>query len=466
MSRARCGSRWVKNPFPDSRDLGSWSRSLSSTTRPPITYEATNHTACSAYAVHVQAASSTSPTTWAQPAAPTGGTAVASDADGASHHNIEPAPASPLIHRGPGIPPPARTLLIRPSALGDVCRTVHVAAALKRTYPQTELHWLVNVGIEDAVSAHPDVDRVITFPRRELGRAARHLRLDRVGAWLNSLRRERYDLVIDAQGLGRSGGIAWWTHARVRVGFRDAREGGWIGCTHRVSVPDAITHTVDRMLALAAHVGAEPAMQPADLRLYAPDAAIRWARSVEGPTGAVGLRYAVIAPTSLWPAKQWRIERFADLVAALTESPHLDRVVIVGGPNERDACTPLLDRFASDDRVLDLVGATSVAQLLATISEAALVVANDSAAAHIAVGFDRPLVALFGPTDTARVGPYGRTHDVIQHAGPQAQTSRAAHKDPANRALMDRISLEDVIDACRERLATPAISRGDARSPA
>jgi heptosyltransferase-1 len=395
-------------------------------------------------------------------------------ASSGTHNAADSTIAQPPIARRPVIAPPARTLLIRPSALGDVCRTVHVAAGLKRTYPNSELHWLVNAGIEDAVSAHPAVDRVIPFPRRALGKASRRLRFDRVVSWLNDLRRERYDLVVDAQGLGRSGGIAWWTQARVRVGFQDAREGGWLGCTHRVTVPDSITHTVDRMMALAAHIGVDPAIDPVrDMRLYAPDEAIAWAYSVEGPsggTGTAGLRYAVVAPTSLWPAKQWRIERFADLVAVLADAPELDRVVVVGAPSERDACMPLFERFGGDDRVVDLVGATNIGQLLATIAESQLVVANDSAAAHIAVGFDRPLVALFGPTDTARVGPYARTHDVIQHAHKGTadghHAHRPSHKDPANRAMMDRITVDEVVDACRARLSNPAISRGGVQNPA
>jgi ADP-heptose:LPS heptosyltransferase len=100
--------------------------------------------------------------------------------------------------------------------------------------------------------------------------------------------------------------------------------------------------------------------------------------------------------------------------------------------------------------VTDLVGKTSIAQLMHTIEHAALLVANDSAALHMAVGFDRPAVALFGPTRTDLVGPYGRGEDVIQHA---PALTKNMHKDEGfGAALMQQITVEEVYAACEQRL--------------
>jgi ADP-heptose:LPS heptosyltransferase len=100
--------------------------------------------------------------------------------------------------------------------------------------------------------------------------------------------------------------------------------------------------------------------------------------------------------------------------------------------------------------VVDLVGVTSVGGLMAAVERAAIVVANDSAALHMAVGFDRPLVALFGPTRIDRVGPYGRAGDVIQKLQPG---ERLDHKDDRlGRGLMERITLEEVLDAAASRV--------------
>jgi len=339
---------------------------------------------------------------------------------------------------------PARILLIRPSALGDVCRTVPVAAALKRRYPAARLDWLVNDAFAPAVASHPDVAAVLEFPRRRFGRWWKSL--SAAGAmrdWLLALRRSRYDLVVDCQGLLRSGGLALATGARRRVGYANAAEFGWLGLNDRVWVPEDL-HAVDRMMALARHVGAD-AGAPPDMRLYASSAD----RSSLDPRLS-GARYALLAPTSRWEGKRWPMERFGSLATRLLDDGLVDRVAIVGASGEREQCAPLGQLAARDSRVVDLVGATSVGGLMAAVERAAIVVANDSAALHMAVGFDRPLVALFGPTRIDRVGPYGRAHDVIQKVRPG---ERLDHKDDRlGRGLMQRITLEEVLEAAASRV--------------
>src|SRR5690606_20449754 len=98
------------------------------------------------------------------------------------------------------------------------------------------------------------------------------------------------------------------------------------------------------------------------------------------PSGSPMPPYAVIAPTSRWPAKRWPADRFAELARALLASGRLQAVALVGGAGERDQCAPALELARDDIRVVDMVGKTSVAGLMRLIEGAALVVANDSAA--------------------------------------------------------------------------------------
>src|SRR5690606_35309433 len=125
---------------------------------------------------------------------------------------------------------------------------------------------------------------------------------------------------------------------------------------------------------------------------------------------------------SRWAGKRWPIERFDALVAELLDPTDGDvaalRVLVVGGPDEREQCGPLLARSERDPRVVDLVGKTSIGRLMAVIARAGLVVASDSAAIHMGVGFDRALVGLFGPTRIELVGPYRREGDVLQARAP------------------------------------------------
>ena len=154
--------------------------------------------------------------------------------------------------------PPERILIVRPSALGDVCRSVPVLASLRRAYPEARIDWLVRDTYAPAIAAHPALDKTIEFPRARFSRWWRSPRvaLELVG-WLRDLHRRRYDLVIDCQGLGRSGLFTWATRARRRVGFRGARELAWLGYTVRHPRPES-DHTVDAMLSLIAATACAP----------------------------------------------------------------------------------------------------------------------------------------------------------------------------------------------------------------
>lgn len=367
---------------------------------------------------------------------------------------------------------PARILLIRPSALGDVCRTVPVLAALRTRWPKARIDWLVQEGFEQAIAAHPALTAngggPILFPRQRFRRWATPTTAAAIVRWMNGLRHARYDLVIDAQGLFRSGLFAWWTRAPRRFGHADAPELAWLGVNHRVppqppppSHPRAASHTVDRMLALAAAAGAPVTTPQPDMRLYSRPDDRAWLRSQPwfvavspkpGESSPAAARYAVIAPTSRWPGKRWPAERHAHVARALLDDPaaNLQAVVLVGSASERSQCGPALELAKSDRRVVDLLGGTTVGQLLALIEPASLVIGSDSAALHMAVGFDRPLVGLFGPTRIEQVGPYRRDADVIQHVTP---ADRLDHKDEtAGRELMGRITVDEVIAASVARL--------------
>jgi ADP-heptose:LPS heptosyltransferase len=310
-----------------------------------------------------------------------------------------------------------------------------VLASLRAAYPGAAIDWLVQDSFRDAVAAHPALSAAIPFPRREFAAWWRPGVLGAFRDWLGSLAKGSYDLVLDCQGLARSGLFAWSTRAPRRIGYADARELGWLGVTERVRVP-ATFHSVDRMLALVEAAGIEAVR---DMRLYAPPAD----REAVAHESLGSIRYALLAPTSRWPGKQWSADRFAGLARELLARGGFEAVVLVGARNEREQIAPLLRLAEGDRRVIDLVGETSIGRLMAIVERAALVVANDSAALHMAVGFDRPLIALYGPTRVDLVGPYGHADRVVQHVRPGDVMD---HKNAAaGRAMMDRIALEEVV---------------------
>jgi heptosyltransferase-1 len=355
--------------------------------------------------------------------------AIASDPDREAMHAARGRLRSPRVAASP-----ERILLIRPSALGDVARSVPAAASLRLAFPGARIDWLVEEGFEAVVSHHPAVSKVVSFPKRRIREALRRLDPRPLMAFASTLRHARYDCVLDLQGLARSAAMAWLTRAPRRIGLADARELGWLAYTTRAEA-SAEMHAVERMLAVVAAAGAPPV---ADMRLYVPPKGSEWLA-----TQAWARRpYVVLAPTSRWPAKQWPAARFAE-VAVAARARDLT-VAVVGSRGERAQCEAVTGLAGKDAGVVDLVGGTDVAGLMACIEGSRVVVANDSAALHLAVGLGRPTVALFGPTRADRVGPYGRSHEVIQHV---ATWESLDHKRADGVRLMERIAATEAIEA-------------------
>lgn len=316
-------------------------------------------------------------------------------------------------------------------------------ASLRRAYPAARIDWLVNDAFREAVLHHPMLDSVVDFPRKRLGRELRTLRFAGPLAFVRQLREARYDLVIDAQGLFRSGLCARLTGAKHRVGERDAPEGAGVFYTDRVRVPKGM-HAVDRMLELVRAIGVEPVR---DLRLFTGPGDRAW---LDGVPALQGRRYAVLAPTSVWASKRWAIDRYAGLAQRLLDTGTVEAIAVVGSPSERDQCATLSSLAERDPRVADLVGQTTIGRLMAVIERAAVVVANDSAALHMAVGFQRPYVAIYGPTSVDRVGPAhpaapGADHArVLQHLEPGDTLD---HKHDANVRITERVTTDEVLAA-------------------
>jgi lipopolysaccharide heptosyltransferase I len=317
---------------------------------------------------------------------------------------------------------------------------------LRDAFPAARIDWLVQESFAECIASHPALNRAIPFPRKDFSRWIRSLNISALRAFLRPLREAQYDLVLDCQGLARSALFAISTRARTRIGHADARELAWLAYTLRV--PASIeSHTVDRMLSLVEAIGIPARRDSASMKLFVPHTARGFALSQRLTPATV-----VLAPTSRWPGKQWPDRHFAQLVFRLTSRGL--HCAIVGAASERDQIPRVLEAAKSAGSS-DLVGLTSLGQLMDVIAHSACVVANDSAALHIAVGFQRPIVALFGPTRVKRVGPYGHQEDVLQHVNA---SDIMDHKNAtAGASLMNRIKVDQVEAAVLARLeAGPA----------
>jgi len=343
-----------------------------------------------------------------------------------------------------------RILIVRPTALGDVCRTVPALVTLRQAHRRARIDWLVNEPFVDAVRHHPALDQTIGFARSRFGMMWRRPSIAREAiAWFGSLRRQGYDLVFDFQGLARSGVVTWMTGARRRVGYANAREGAWLGYTDRHVIGRGL-HTVDRMLGL---LEAEGYQASHDMRLYTGEADRAWLTDQLDRRGiGKGAGYACLAPTAQWLCKCWPIDRYVDVARRLLEGGNkVEGVIVLAAEGEQRMIQPMVEAFSGDPRVW--IPRTTIGQMMGIVQRARLVVCNDSAALHMAVGFDRPIVAIFGPTDPELVGPYRRQGDVLRpvEASLDGRPYRR-HRD--DQTLIGKLGVEEVWRAVASRLRT------------
>lgn len=339
--------------------------------------------------------------------------------------------------------PIRRILLVKPSALGDVCRSMPVLASLRGSFPDARIDWLVQEDFADVVRGHPAVGEVLAFPRKSWRKWWMPGALRGVRAFCERIRGQDYDLAIDLQGLLRSGLFLRATRAPRRIGWRDAREFAWLGANQRHARrggPDA----TEIMLALLEDAGISV---DREARLHVPvDAVDAW-RAVRVGAG-VRDGFVALAPTSRWASKRWPATRWRTLAERIVAGGR--QVVMLGAPGEREQVRAAMPAAGA----IDLCGAMSLGAWLACLRDSAAVVANDSAAVHAAAGLGRPLVGIYGATDPKAVGPYRRPESVVAPPGVAPSDPHAYRDD----RLAQRMALVQV-DAVERRLAEE-LSRG------
>ncbi|MBP7933263.1 MAG: lipopolysaccharide heptosyltransferase I [Phycisphaerae bacterium] len=304
-----------------------------------------------------------------------------------------------------------RILIIKPSSLGDVIHALPVLSGLRRRFPEARISWLVSTSCMGLIEGHPELDELIPFDRRRYGKVGRSWKATREFArFALDLRARRFDLVLDLQGLFRSGFFAWISGAGLRMGFTSTREFGWIFHTHRVYVPPRDLHAVERNLLFARRLGL--AEEPVRFTLPVQEEARAAVAAMLDPHGIrSGQGYALIAPGTRWETKVWPVEYFA-AVARYVRLNHSLPVVLAGAPDELG----IADRVQelAGEPVANLAGRTSLQQMVALVDRAAVAIMNDTGPMHLAVALGRPLVAVYGPTNAVRTGPYRRPESVAR----------------------------------------------------
>lgn len=330
---------------------------------------------------------------------------------------------------------------MRLSAVGDVCNAVPLLRALQRHWPATRITWIIGQLEASLVGDIPDVEFII-FNKRDGWRAFRKLR--------HTLRSRRFELLVHMQAALRASVATRMFSADLRLGFdrAQARDFQSLFVNRRIR-PLSQPHVLEGFMGFADALGADNSELTWNIPI--PSAATERARTWIPD----GQRTLVISPCSSQRARNWRnwaVENYAR-VAQYAQESHGLQVILTGGPTDLEANYAAQISAALQGKVTNLVGKTSLKELLAILSRATVLICPDSGPAHMASAVGLPVVGLYATSNPERTGPYLSRQWVVNRypdacrryldKAPQALRwgHRVRHPD-----AMDLISISDVTD--------------------
>lgn len=328
-----------------------------------------------------------------------------------------------------------RFLVVRLGSLGDIVHAFPAVSGLRNSFPNGEIIWVTHPKWEFLVRTAELATEVWTVDTRDWSNARQVLR---------RVRKRRFEIAIDYQGLWKSGAIPFLAGVPRRIGFssQTVREAGVpLLYTDRVKV-SATAHVADQNGELSARAGARIPIGDAALRVPSEDEQVVQARLAQEGIDD----YVVLSPGGGWRSKCWPAERYGMLAKMMVEEFGL-RSVINAGPGEEELAKAVV-RASGNAQPLPFTG--SLGQLMALLKNASAVVAGDTGPLHLADAVGARVVAIFGPTDPARNGPYRRSGVVLRWEGAATTYKRGAETD---KSLL-HISVDQVLSALRGMRAT------------
>lgn len=333
-----------------------------------------------------------------------------------------------------------RICIIKPSALGDVVQTLPILPVLRERFPDAEISWIIRDSFANLLEEHPHINQIIPFSRRSS-----------VRYWWNflkDLKQRQFDLVLDLQGLLRTGIMTTATRAPWRIGIEAAREGSHLA--YNLTIPDTgrLVPAYLKYWRVADALGLGETKRQTDLSLSEADT--NWAKSKLSRQDSRTPILAIHAGAQ-WITKRWPPESFA-AVGAKAIRHFRCNIVLVGTANERPLTNhieQLLHKFVPTGNVINLAGETTLKQLAAVLIESDFLLTNDSGPMHLAAALGTPVTGIFTCTSSLRSGPPGEQHELVstnvECAG--SYQKRCPKRGPQNLCCMEELEIGRVWQA-------------------
>ncbi|OVE74010.1 hypothetical protein BVX94_01950 [bacterium B17] len=316
-----------------------------------------------------------------------------------------------------------KILIIKMSSLGDLFHALPAVHNLKVKL-NAQVDWVVHDAYADLVDCFQDVDRVIQYHRNDF--------FSTFGSFWGDIRTDRYDYIIDFQGLLKSAMVSRLANGGKRIGPSFYREGARMFYSEVAGERNKERHAVEENLDIIDHLGLER-MDP-EFPIMFPAAPMK-VMAASSPKVAM-------LPSSRWETKNWPEKSFAAVGKELREKVDAS-IILLGGPGDAGICGRIEQEIG--DGVVNLAGKCSLPETGGVLSDVDLLISNDSGPVHMAAAVGTPAVVVFGPTDPDRTGPYGDIHKVVKATEPCSPCfSRTCNKDGF--PCMNNIKPEQVIE--------------------
>lgn len=331
-----------------------------------------------------------------------------------------------------------RILITRLSSMGDVIHALPAAVMLRDAFPGVTLGWVIEDRWAELLCALPTPRTGARSPQRPLVDAIHTVNLkrwrsslfcnqtwERIGAGLSDLRGMRYDAALDLQGAARSAILARWSGAPVIYGATQPRENlASMWYTRKVVThqPHVIEQYAELAQAMIGHARPIPdAVFPCDPMAE---------ENVQKRLHGIAIRdFVILSPGAGWGAKQWPAERYGEVAQALSRQGL--RPIINFGPREQALAETAVSRSGGRACAMSF----SLGELIALTRRARLFIGGDTGPMHLAAALRVPVVAIFGPTDPARNGPFRTNSIVLRHPQSLTTLTRRSEPDPGLLAI-------------------------------
>ncbi len=317
-----------------------------------------------------------------------------------------------------------KILILKPSSLGDVIQALPVLRLLKLHFRDAEIYWWIDSALAPLLENDPDLAGIVRFERRRWASPRHWPEMLRSIRWM---REQHFNLVIDLQCLARSGAFAWLANGEFLVGLDETREGARGYYDVAVRRDSFHTHAVDWYLSVLPPLGVpvhKNFQWLPERSLVATGVKRKWPGAfVSNPHSAIPAapqrsedgrkpHLITLQPGARWQTKRWPVEYFTELVRLLLKKFPDARFAILGAAEDRPL-GEIISR-AGPESCLNLCGETSLPEMVEWLRFCDLMITNDTGPMHAAAALGKPLVALFGPTEPRRTGPYGQLENVLR----------------------------------------------------